>query len=376
MISNRINEFINSQKTQLVFSNYLTLEETHEVYNLAKQYNLQFFTRLEGLVKHTVVRKHNFKNSYTFSKIYCTPTPGVTPKDVEIFRKAFNLPIPILDPTYLQYFCQLYDSMYDSVRKYNVFKLSIDKHQFRFYKFHTDIQNKMIDMIIKTSGYDRLQKFNFSSNQLDTLPRKMLYDSAPKQWEYYISLDIIKANITVAYRFDNTVLNGASSWDEFVEKFTNEPFFKEDKHLRQTVVGKMSVGKFVGLERIEMKKMQDTVNKLFSDRQIFALNNDEIIISSSEENWKNDINMLNLNTTLLPSSEIWRKIPIRIKRMEDCIGCLRENLITNYVEIKCVPKQFFPQVYKHYKKIPIEKPDLKFSIDTQTATFDEPMFVY
>jgi hypothetical protein len=170
------------------------------------------------------------------------------------------------------------------------------------------IENKIILQIVESDGYklfnaQREERKN-KNDRRNKISQKMtgINPYVIGETELFISLDIIKANFSVLYEFDqrngNTIFNGCLTWEDFVRTFTPCKFLIKSKHFRQVVIGKTNPGR---IQRHQKKILNDLFSELMengiidenlqqvkgngqSTVQAGNSNSDEIIIRVT---WKN-----------------------------------------------------------------------------------------
>ena len=271
--------------------------------------------------------------------------------------------------------------------KYNKFVESLKLIHSKGYTLRTYtnyLLNKIVDHIKSTDSYKQFQLDDIKSCTSIDIPNINIYDSNSDDelTEYYISLDIKKANFTsMCYFYPGiTLFNNKlyNIWEEFIKNFTDVEFFINSKPFSQIVFNKLNNKK----NSILWKKICYNMYQLLKSTSlniIGKISDDELIIKTNKYNIDNDISIINkiLFDNDNSVSNYWKLTPYYVKYIART-GTYQKFYgkfcyYTNKCELKGCEKDFFAQLYKQYNKIELCDNDLKTMINDFVVTFDEPL---
>eukprot|EP00698_Gefionella_okellyi_P008810 TRINITY_DN2202_c0_g1_i3.p1 TRINITY_DN2202_c0_g1~~TRINITY_DN2202_c0_g1_i3.p1 ORF type:complete len:356 (+),score=79.20 TRINITY_DN2202_c0_g1_i3:623-1690(+) len=104
----------------------------------------------------------------------------------------------------------------------------------------------------------------------------------------FIAVDIRSANFTVLRMLDPVMVSGASSWNDFIGRFTDAAVLTSSKLLRQQLLGKLSPNLQLMLEKRIIAAMAFVLRDVTS-AEIFAFSCDELIVCTTSEQWQSDL---------------------------------------------------------------------------------------
>jgi hypothetical protein len=299
----------------------------------------------------------------------------ITDKLKKRFVSDLKLPINIYAEPYFQYFMELYDRDFNTKEKMKIFEKLLNKFssQEEFFQNSEKISFSIKELIINTQTY---KKFNsFDMNKYFPLEEQI------KQQNIYInsnigkkliSVDLEKANFNVFKMVGLGEEIGINSYDELLNKFTDDEYYFISKKIRQVIFGDLNPTR---QQRIQKFVINNLCKKLKENGCILSsVNSDEIIIQNQE-------------LTSKEIKEILKNVPEKFKffKIEDFIlekidenhdffvkKILTENGFKT--EFKNIPKHLFAQVYKKYLNQEINEYDLLFYYEGFLAQFKEKLF--
>jgi hypothetical protein len=371
-----IKNFIESNKIVYSFPMSLTKKERNTIHEIATQFNIVSFSI--GFYPNRFITIKNEKRSKQISET-----------DIKNFIKDFNLPIPIYKSPYFEYFIELYDDHYKIKDKLILLKefakeAEINKKSLKSYQHY--IKDKLICDIKTTEAYQNYinKKHLLSKDTQICLPERIhIYSTHEYKEKYYISIDMIKGNFNSLKYFDPGLVLNCDSWEELIGKYTQLQYFVEAKHIRQMIFGHL-IGTGA-IQRQMLEKVYQAIlkydkenNKNFTIRQA---GNEELIIITTEDSINEDTASIKNILANMPNKlgTIWRVEPFKIFAIPETtvfVKHIYDNSIKyEYVEkFKCINKDFFAQVYKKYRDIPINDNDMKTMKGDFIVTFDEQLF--
>lgn len=212
-------------------------------------------------------------------------------KDIELrkrFVSDFNLPIPVIDNGYFEYFLDLYEERFETRTKYNNV-LNHIKHDFNdnvsmFLEHYGNTRNKIIESISESAAYKKFITcdMNIYNNDTVTAPSKDIYKQTNKNRKF-LSIDLSKANFQ-ALRFAG-VINKKSYFD-FMSDYTNSDYIINSKYTRQVIFGKLNPSRQIKIEKYIISKIYSFLEDFMTSKKIEytleVLAVDELIISIPE----------------------------------------------------------------------------------------------
>lgn len=319
----------------------------------------------------------------------------LTSDDLELFIRLSGLPIDkklLKSKQIFEYKMSVLQEFHlkhgnpDSLSPNQLFDMFIEfksnaKHNIM--KYITDISNKIIDYISKTTGYRSFNESHFSKIKNDktseinnTNPYKI---SVNEFWG--ISIDIKSANYNILKIYDSSIVNNTENWQSFVKLFTNIEFLAQSKPFRQEVLGKLNASRIANYQK---KLLLDVVTILKKEHIEIdgTINSDELIIPAS----KNDaFQKLELIKNLIAKTEypnIWRIEVFRVRPLIEYpttsfYPFIKDTFTNNekyWTSFVCTSKIYMTQVIKYFMNNKIDKYDLTFADEFGNIhTFDYPL---
>lgn len=318
----------------------------------------------------------------------------VTKNILEKFIYDYKLPIPIAEEPYFSYYLDLYDKDYDTKKKYKLFLEAVERFETEneFFDYMQEVRLMMINTIKLSDAYKRFndeRNFDFVVDKKQNPNPKFLPTPSVRNVNFskrtdvymlenvnkcYLSIDLKKANFQVLKKYDERIVSGAKSYDEFIRKFTDSEYIIQSKNFRETVFGFLNMGRIALMERYYVGKIIEWLldNNLFKAEEMIIYTNDELVILLddilSPEECKNIKDRIQKEIKLEVSAESFCLKSIGNKKYfvkEDSTG---EKVF------KAIPAAYFPQAYKKYYGKDIEDIDLCFLFEHNIAKFEKSIF--
>lgn len=355
-----VNKFIKSSKTKLYTR--LGQKDWKDVLKVVEKNSISCNILLINGQKIVVLDK---KGDFTFYEDMI----------LNSFVKDFKLPIAVPKDPYFTYFVNLYDNLLQTKQKLSFLHDVIqhcDKNNTNFNSYSKDIVQRVTSSILDHKDYAKLKETISKVSVPPKLPNKAnIYspDVTPsKKW--YISVDIRKADFSSIKRFQPSLVNNKGSYDEFILSFTPFEYYRKAKHFRSVVFGliKLNLGK------LQKVILNDAYTVLDKDKVLGLMGTDEIILTTTEEEFKQDL--LSINSVV--DNGTFRVEVFTLEPLDPFFGFERrlynEHTDSFTTELKCVPKDYYAQVYTNYFSLPVHPYNLKTMKDGVVITFDETLF--
>lgn len=314
------------------------------------------------------------------------------------FIKDYSLPIPLIkDESDFNYFMDLYDSVYDCKRNY---KLLIDAvaqcgGESEFFTASNKFVDNVVNAIISTESY---QVMNSMKKVIDYTPNNQLTNRSIYHSDFnmkeLISVDIKSANFYSLYSFDASCVLGCESYPELARKFTDLEYLINSKSLRQVIFGKTNPGKLQQIQKATIMMICDNILDEYPDMKVSSTSSDELIVHDFGE--YSPLEAFALVNKAIPihvneyiKSEMFTlqmlhiekpffvKIPwnISVESVIDSDEIINVTPLGYGTPIfKNIPKDFFPQAFKHYFGISLTNRDLTFMYEGIPARFIKSIY--
>lgn len=306
------------------------------------------------------------------------------------FFKDFNIPIDIYEEPYCSYLVSLYDEYYGLSDKFKMLDKEIAKfkNENDFLEYQYQIRNEIIEKTKEQPIYynDYLETNMDMFKVANNYSEKDIYKET-NVGKTFLSIDLKKANFQALKFFNRELVFGADTYEEYISKFTDSEYFKSSKKLRQIIFGNMNPKRQVKIEKYIMNKILILLTtNILHEESIVSFSNDEIVFdynTSFDKTWNDDcINAWHVSHANLIKNicKSFLGIDVRVEifkleQIENKPYYVKEFIVGDKkYELKCVPKIYFPQVFKKYNGLEVNEKDLMFWFEGQLCTFMKPLF--
>ena len=296
------------------------------------------------------------------------------------FLKDFKHPIALYRKEEFDYYLELFDNVLGCKKDFISYCKMVDEVGFdNLFILREKLRNDILEHVKNKESYkefismdfkkysERFEGFKHGTNFLSN-------NNVNKKW---ISIDMSKANFYSFKTFNEDLVDGYNTFEEWVMSFENGQLFKDTKILRQILFGEMnpkrnqSIQKFYMSKMIEFLGTKTDINKL----NIIVLGADEVLVEYEEELLEiiNDC-ITNFND-FCPESKFKFKVEVfELLKISDIkeYGYVKK-FENEEVKFTGVSKNYFAQSFKYYYGLPIEDRDLKFYMDGIVATYERPL---
>lgn len=319
------------------------------------------------------------------------------------FCKDNNLSIAVYDNPYFYQRLEIINHVTPCVDKFELFCKELEKFKCEqdYFEYYNSVKDNVINHLKNNSSF-----VNFNTRAID-MPRphvskKNLYieDNDGKK---FISLDMKKANFSALHFYDSNIFDGATTWEEFISKFTDSEHIIGSKYIRQVIMGACNPKRQIQQEKLIMFMLLNFVDTQLKLRQphdgsdikallsnieeyeIYSLGEDEIIIEVtgektlayytkviedivSDTEYRDFIRVTAFTLKKIQGTDGWAKYITRYVDTND-----KENSTLYYeTEFKCLNAEIYHQIVKHWIQQPITEDDLVFYHNGCLAKFLEP----
>ena len=297
----------------------------------------------------------------------------------ERFCKDCNIPIRIFQEPYFTDRLKLYDNFYGTLEKWNIFLNELGKYHCEqdYFKDYSRVKDAAILNIKSTEAYQKFNEDDMNKYAVThkNLPNKDIFNPSNDD-KCFISIDMRKANFSSLHHYDSNIFGAASSWEEFIEKYTDNRHIINSKHIRQVILGNCNPKRHITYEKYLMDGALTYLTEVFVsiDRVVF-FSNDEIVVdvSDMDKNKQERISfsianaMKNMSVPLKTELFVLHKIVGTDGYYKEIID---ENGNTE-IEFKCLDNYVLPFVLRKFRGEEVTESDKVFYHKGLLAKFIE-----
>jgi len=293
------------------------------------------------------------------------------------FIKDYKLPIQVVQEPYFSYFMNLYDDQYRTKENFKLLKDarsqfdSDDEFLAEYYKIRDNVINT-IKLLPEYKTYNEIDMKEYDIPNYN-FPKHDIFNMGNIN-QYFISIDLKKANFQALKWWNDNIILGSNTYDEFLSKFTTLEYMKGSKYLREVIFGNMNPKRQIKIEKHINNLILEylTTNGLFDTKDIKMFANDEIIFQLSTYDLENYNNLSGIIR-----SEIGFDVDIEVFCLKNIKGSskyfVKEFINKQGYKLMCIPLIYHAQVFKKYNKLSLNKNDLVFFYENQVCKFIEPL---
>lgn len=296
------------------------------------------------------------------------------------FLKDYKHPIALHRKEEFDYYLELYDEVLGCKKDFmDYFKMVEEVGYENLFILREKLRNTILEHVKNKECYnefissdfkkysERFEGFKHGTNFLSN-------NNVNKKW---ISIDMSKANFYSFKTFNEDLVDGFDTFEEWVVSFENGYLFKDTKILRQILFGEMNPKRNQSIQKFYMSKMIEFIGTKvdISNLNIIVLGADEVLVEYNEEALKTINECVKDFNSFCPESKFNFKIEVfellSVSEIKE-YGYVKK-FDDGKVKFTGVSKNYFAQCFKYYYGLPIEDRDLKFYMDGVVATYEIPL---
>ena len=308
------------------------------------------------------------------------------------FVKDFNLPINLVDSPYFEYYMDRYDFFPKEEWKncLQTIETSFDGNVDKWLENYSQIRDNIITTIENSTAF---QEFNNVDMKKIVLPTFSVGDlniyNNSNTGKIFISIDLKKANFQALRRYNPEIVMNCKTYEELMEKFGGDDYFKKSKYTRQVIFGKLNPKKTIHFEKYLIGSIFGTPDNLlftflYNNTELVTVKSDEIVFEITDKAMVPEFNrnFLNLlkkeikeHNDLDVTVEAFHlsRIVCENHNGNTVDGYIRNFYLDNKTDLKNVSSIFHPQIYAFSKGLDLNENDLFFKAEDQTAKFCYPL---
>ena len=285
--------------------------------------------------------------------------------DSTLIRKAFvksqKLQIQVVEEPVFSHLMDLYEECFKLEGRpspkaaWEVYRRSVEKFATasEYFAFRATLLNTILEKIRGTDAYKRLSNDQMSQFAVSNkYPKAEIYQEK-NIGKPLISIDIRQANFAAMRTYDSELVQGASSYEEFIRQFTDDEHLIGSRLFRQLIFGNLLPTKQGTIQRFliqrELAKLQAALGQ--EQIQVVGSTNDELIIEppSNPAAFQVLDHSLVRVTSVIMDQVILEK-PRKGKEVYFTIVHLFNPATSGFEfyrrELRCLPANIAPQVYR------------------------------
>jgi len=211
-------------------------------------------------------------------------TRPIDSEDVDTFASNIGAPYPCTDPDMVEYYNEVFDPMFDSKAKWNLFLSERRNNGIAIRKEISIIREKIFQVIRENPNYTAYQRIRLRGT--DNRIRGDVYHHG-SDGKIFVSLDIMSANFTCIRMLCPELFTNDNgdliSWHDFIRKFTKSEFIAQSKMFREILFGKLGFQK--GSNVLQESIMERVDQVLREDKDLKSIfNKTTIRMKCGDEN--------------------------------------------------------------------------------------------
>lgn len=202
------------------------------------------------------------------------------------FCKINNLPIKMFESPVFESRISLMDKQYNTFELLRLFESEISefKNIEEYLAFYNQFKETVITHITNKDSYKEFNSkdFNIYKNSTSSIRKQSLYQPS-RDGKYFLSFDLTEANFNAMKYFDNDLIDGKDSYEEFISQFTDKQHLIKSKYVRQVIFGTCNPSRQATIEKYLMTLVYNEVSKKYDDSYIVHFSEDEIVLELKED---------------------------------------------------------------------------------------------
>lgn len=296
------------------------------------------------------------------------------------FCKDCDIPVNIFDEPYFSDRLKLFDFLYDSVSKWDLFKSEFAKYDsaIDYFTDYSRIKDEAIEAVRNTEGFQLFSAYGVNDFSIKNkgLPSGRIYNP-DNNGRIFLSIDMKKANFSALHEYRSDIFGGAHTWEEFVSRFTDNKHIINSKYIRQVIMGNLNPKRQTAYEKVLMDKLLTEILHagIIDKKYVAAFLADEIIFDVTDLKNRREViadiykisgQVPYMNTEVFSLHKIYGYgIDGYIKNV-----CSMDNAGRS-IKVKCVDKDMMTFVARYLLKESVTDFDKTFYYNGLLAKFEQ-----
>jgi len=304
----------------------------------------------------------------------------ITPKLNERFCKDMNIPIKLFEEPYFESRLKLYDAVFGTLAKYQLFTYTLSKFQSEqtYFEAYNKLKDDVISYLQSNEAMDAFasdEDFNKYSIENTGFCSKDIFKQT-FDGKYFLSVDMKKANFTALRKYDPAIVGGKATYEEFIGMFTGYEYFKSSKYIRQVVFGNLNPRRQVTFEKYLMDGVLTRLLEFVPKESVVFYSNDEIVLDLAYLESEEERNMLSKKVQLVLDAKEKEGVNLRqevflLRYIPNSDGYIRRFVNKEGYDFKCIDAIMMPFVLRAYAGEQVMEEDMVFRYEGRLAKFIE-----
>lgn len=305
----------------------------------------------------------------------------VSTKAKERFCKDCNIPIKIFQEPYFTDRLKLYDRFYVTIKKWDMFLNELQKYHCEqdYFEEYNRVKDDAILDIKNSEAYQRFNEEDMNKYSVThkNLPGKNIFKTS-NDGKCFISIDMRKANFSSLYHYDSSIFGGASSWEEFIGRYTDNQHIINSKYIRQAILGNCNPKRHITYEKYLMDGVLTCLTKVcISIERIVFFSYDEIVIDLSDMDMNKDMQIQFVHQIENGMKDMAVPLKTELFTLHKIIGTdgFYKEILNNdgntEIEFKCLDNYVFPFVLRKFLGEDVTESDRVFYHEGLLAKYIE-----
>lgn len=210
----------------------------------------------------------------------------MTNKLKERFVRDYKIPIRLYTEPYFTERIELLDRFYDTKFKWRAFVEMITKFpsEEEYFAMYNSTKEAAMDFIKSSKGFNNFNKLdmNLFAVKNKNLPSKDIFKPT-FIGKTFISIDMKKANFSSLRYYNASIFDNATTWEDFIRKFTDNDYIINSKYIREVIMGNCNPSRVITYEKfITDSVLTQLLDSGIDVNNVVFFSNDEIIIDTTD----------------------------------------------------------------------------------------------
>lgn len=296
------------------------------------------------------------------------------------FCKDCDIPVNIFDEPYFSDRLGLFDFLYNSVSKWDLFKSEFAKYDsaIDYFTDYSRIKDEAIEAVRNTEGFQLFSAYGVNDFSIKNkgFPSGRIYNPE-NNGRMFLSIDMKKANFSALHAYRNDIFGGAHTWEEFISRFTDNKHIINSKYIRQVIMGNLNPKRQTAYEKVLMDKLLTDILHagVIAKKYVAAFFADEIIFDVT--NLENKAEVI-ADIYKMASQVSYMKM--EVFSLHKIYGHGVDGYIKNVfsmsdtsrsIKVKCVDKDMMAFVARYLLKEPVTDFDKMFYYNGLLVKFEQ-----
>jgi hypothetical protein len=297
------------------------------------------------------------------------------------FVKDCNLPITVFHEPYFSERLATLDKVFGCLAKWDIFCEGLENfsNEQDYLEMYNSVKDTVIEYIKAKPEFEKFTNDNSYIKLQNRYPKRDVYIT-DNIGGYFISIDMKSANFSALRRYDEAIVDGKKTWEEFLAQFTNIEHIINSKYIRQVILGACNPKKQIQFELYLMHNFLDFIEHMVPGIKVYSLGVDEIILYHPRTYRETDAeDMTNRIRECLDRHVVGRMVKFEEFYLDELYQGGYQKVDMNNLDkiiFKCVDAETFHQHVKRYFDEEITDNDLVFYHNGVLARFLEPIPQY